>query len=112
MKRVKRHLIFKKRVNAAGVEFFGIKAMSLDGMRNYFSAAEDAKTFRGAVTKVNKAYEMRYAACNRSYEYIVDLGEVKYDGILDITKNSKEELVEELRCFGGHRIASIIEERV
>ena len=112
MKRVKRHLIFKTRVNAAGTEFFSVKAMSLDGMREYFSAAQDAKTFRGAIAKINKGYEYRYAHCYRGYEYIQDFGEVKFDGPLDVQKTSKDELIAAIREMNLNGIADMVEAQI
>lgn len=112
MKRAKRHLIYKNRVNARGTEFFGVKAMSLEGMRDYFGAAEDAKTFRSAIAKINKRYRERYASCYSSYEYVADLGEVKFDGPLDVQKTSKDELIAAIREMNLNGIADMVEAQI
>lgn len=95
-----KHLIYKYRVNATGASFHELKVMGLEDLKNYTSAAEGAKTIRGAISKINKDYADRYASCYRNYARMEDFGAIKKGALtpevenLSITKYSAQELIE------------------
>lgn len=108
-----KHLVTNTRVNARGAQFYSAYLWDLNDVQNYSNAAEDAKTVKGAVSKMNKELRERYACCYTQYSDYTYVGKVAIPvGVelpeLGCAKNSKSELLEWVEQNWGKDFAEMI----
>lgn len=100
------HMLRSSRTNAAGGQFESLMLVDLDYLRDYSNSCKDAKSVRGAVTKLNKAASDRYACCYRSYRHYELIGKIKTDkeAGFDITEYSMDALREQAKIQLGVKL--------
>lgn len=108
---MKKNVIFKYRQNAHNAVFYQVMVMDLAEIQNYTHAAENAKSIKSAVSKINKSYKEKYEKCYRNYAVMADAGKFSIpEGLEDfsVTKYTREELLAEVNELFGKEVADAV----